>query len=230
MVKTVCTTRELEGGLLQTNSIMTQHAYLRKILGSIIFGLVLVLLQQPAVALSPGEPSNTIIDSAKHLVQFCIDPKTGLNEDAVATVVDYVLTSKEKQEYSLPKSQQTGAYYEFDTQTQFPRFINYSFSALIPPVITRPSSLRYSAWTNAGNETQKLPDTWKLVPPGGAPLVIQGFQRDANSPDLNTGVYHEYDLKTTLILLNHKGRQVLVSVSKQIKQSNVGKKGHHSGQ
>ena len=43
--------------------------------------------------------------------------------------------------------------------------------------------------------------------------------------DLTTGVYHEYDLKRTLILLNQKGRQVLISVSKQIDESSIGKKG-----
>jgi hypothetical protein len=51
------------------------------------------------------------------------------------------------------------------------------------------------------------------------------MERDSNSPDLNTAVYHEYDLKRTLILLNYKGRQVLFSVSKQIGKSDVGKKG-----
>jgi hypothetical protein len=51
------------------------------------------------------------------------------------------------------------------------------------------------------------------------------LERDSNTPDLNTGVYHEYDLDRTLILVNHKGRQALISISKQIKESNVGKKG-----
>ena len=51
------------------------------------------------------------------------------------------------------------------------------------------------------------------------------MQHDSNTPDLTTGAYYEYDLKRTLILLNHKGRQVLVSVSKQISPSKVGRKG-----
>jgi hypothetical protein len=51
------------------------------------------------------------------------------------------------------------------------------------------------------------------------------MQHDSDTPDLTTGIYHEYDLKRTLILVNHKGRQALISVSKQIGKSNVGKKG-----
>ncbi|OGP90108.1 MAG: hypothetical protein A2031_00490 [Deltaproteobacteria bacterium RBG_19FT_COMBO_43_11] len=70
-----------------------------------------------------------------------------------------------------------------------------------------------------------MPTNWKLVPPAGEPFIIRGLQRDAITPDLTTGVYYEYDLKRTLILLNHKGRQVLFTISKQIDKSNVGKKG-----
>ena len=70
-----------------------------------------------------------------------------------------------------------------------------------------------------------MPGSWSAIPPDGAPVVIRGLQHDSDTPHLTTGVYHEYDLKRTLILLNHKGRQVLISVSKQVDESNVGKKG-----
>jgi hypothetical protein len=74
-----------------------------------------------------------------------------------------------------------------------------------------------------------VPASWKPVLPGGAPVIIHGKERDSNSPDLNTGVYHEYDMKRTLVLLNYKGRQVLFSVSKQVGKSDVGKKGYILG-
>jgi hypothetical protein len=70
-----------------------------------------------------------------------------------------------------------------------------------------------------------MPGSWKLVPPAGKPVIIYGLQHDGITPDLTTGVYYEYDLKRTLILLNHKGRQVLISISKQIDLSDIGKKG-----
>jgi len=64
-----------------------------------------------------------------------------------------------------------------------------------------------------------------LTSPAAEPVIIHGLQHDSNTPDLTTGVYHEYDLKRTLIHLNHKGRRVLISISKQVNQSEVGKKG-----
>ena len=202
------------------------HIYFRPILGCIVLLPLLILLCHPAVALSATEDSSPISDAAMKLVQFCIEPKVGLDEHAVAALVDYVLSSKQTREDALPKSLEcTGAYYEFDTKIAFPRFIEYSYNPLVPAVITRPSSVRYSMWTAPRGETQKLPSSWKPVSPAAAPVVIHSMQHESDTPDLNTGVYHEYDLKRTLILLNHKGRQALLSVSKQIGTSDVGKKG-----
>lgn len=205
---------------------MKQHIYFRPILSCIVLASLLLMVYRPATALSPIDASVSINDAAMKLVQFCIEPKVGLDENAVATLVDFVLSAKQSREYALPKSlESTGAYYEFDTKIAFPRFLEYSYSPLIPPAITRPSSLRYSVWTQPQGKIQKPTGSWQQIPPSGAPVVIHGMQRESDTPDLNTGVYHEYDLKRTLILLNYKGRQVLVSISKQIGQSNVGKKG-----
>jgi hypothetical protein len=202
------------------------HMYFRPVAGCLLLALLLILLHQPVAASSPTDDLSPVTAAAMKLVQFCIEPKNGLDEQAVATLVDHVLSSKQDREYALPTSLEcTGAYYEFDTKIAFPRFIEYSYNPLIPAVITRPSSLRYSSWTAPRGETQTLPNSWKPATPAGVPIVIQSMQHESDTPDLNSGVYHEYDLKRTLILLNHKGHQVMVSVSKQINTSNVGKKG-----
>ncbi|HME45314.1 MAG TPA: hypothetical protein VKF36_19630 [Syntrophorhabdales bacterium] len=209
---------------------MKRHANFQRISGYVVIGLVSTILYQPVVAASLTEVPSPVKEAAMQLVQFCIEPKVGFNEAAVAALVDYVLSSKQNREYSLPKSQEcTGVYHEFDTRITFPRFIEYSYNPLIPPVITKPSSVRYAAWASPRDESQKLPTSWVPVPPAGVPVVIHAIQRESDTPDLNSGVYHEYDLKRTLILLNHKGRQVLFSVSKQIDKSDVGKKGYILG-
>lgn len=207
-------------------SNMRKYFCLRS-LGVYLALTLLLLLMHPHVwGLSPAYAATPIDEAAVKLVKFCMDPKTGLDEHAVAILVDYVLGAKQQKEHALLKSMDcTGAYYEFDTKITFPRFMKYSYDPLIPSAITRPSSLRYSIWTAPNGDTQKLPSQWKPVHAGGRPVIIHGVQHDSNTPDLTTGVYYEYDLQRTLILLNHKGRQVLVSVSKQTGPSNVGKKG-----
>jgi len=210
------------------NSIlhMKRQIYFRLIFIFIVLTVLLIPPYQTVFAFSPADDTNSVKDAAMKLVQLCDEPKTNIDEQAVATLVDYVLVQKKNNEYALPKSRGcTGAYYEFDTNITFPRFVEYSYSPFILSVVTRPSSLRYSFWTNFRNETERIPTIWKPVPPGGTPVIIHGKERDSNSPDLNTGVYHEYNLKRTLVQLNYKGRQVLLSVSKQIGKSDVGKKG-----
>jgi hypothetical protein len=205
---------------------MKRHLHFRYILTAIVLLALLILFYQPMAALSTATGDNSINDAAMRLIRFCIDPKTGFDEQAAASLVDYVLSPKQGKEYTLPESMDCpGAYYEFDTRITFPRFMDYSYNAFIPSVVTRPSSLRYSLWSGPRGEIQKLPCSWKSVPVNGSPLVLHGLQHDSNTPDLTTGVYYEYDLRRTLILLNHKGRQVLISVSKQTDKSNVGEKG-----
>jgi len=184
---------------------------------------LIIMQHPPAFAASDAGP---VPDAAKKLFQFCADPKAGLDTKAVATLVDYVLGPKVNKEIGLPAIEESpGAYYEFDTKISFPRFLSYAYNSKIPGVITGPSSMRYSIWTALHGKSQNLHDKWKLASPADKPVIIYGMQRDCITPDLTTGVYYEYDLKRTLIHLNYKGRLVLISISKQASQSDVGKKG-----
>jgi hypothetical protein len=188
--------------------------------------LLTIFQYRPALAISSLDSASPVPAAAMKLVRFCADPKAGLDAQAVATLVDYVLAPKLKKEVALPQIENaTGAYYEFDTRINFANFLQYSYNSKIPSALTSPSSLRYSQWIDLPGELPKLPSSWKAPGPGGKPVIIYGLQRDGITPDLTTGVYYEYDLKRTLILLNHKGRQVLISISKQIDISDVGKQG-----
>ena len=202
------------------------QTHFRRVAVCILLSLVLIVLCQPVAASSPADSLAPVTAAAMKLVQFCMEPGAGLDKEAVGILTDYVLSSKEARECALPKSLEcAGAYYEFDAKIAFPRFIEYSYNPLIPAVITRPSVLRYSVWAAPRGDIQKLPASWKMVPPAGVPVIFHSMQHESDTPDLHSGVYHEYDLKRTLILANHKGHQVMVSVSKQIGTSTVGKKG-----
>jgi hypothetical protein len=193
---------------------------------SFVLAMLCIAPRFTVTAHSSAEPRKQVTDAALRLVQFCIDPRVGLDEHDIATLADYVLSSKPDKEHALPESQGCpGAYQEFDTKTNFSRFMDYSYNPLIPAVVTRPSSLRYSLWGSTRGKSPKLPAGWKPVPSGGSPMILHGLQHDSNTPDLTTGVYYEYDLKRTLIVANYKGRQVLVSISKQIDKSRIGEKG-----
>ena len=193
---------------------------------AVMLSLMILFQHQPALALSPSDSSSPVPIAAMKLIHFCADPKVGLDAQAVATLVDYVLGPKPNKEADLPKLQECpGAYYEFDTKITFLRFLEYAYSSQIPAPLTRPSSIRFSLWTSSQGKAHGMPISWKLASPASKPVIIHGLEHESNTPDLVAGVYYEYDLKRTLIHLNHKGRQVLISISKQVNQSDVGKKG-----
>ncbi|MEE9910957.1 MAG: hypothetical protein K4571_04460 [Deltaproteobacteria bacterium] len=192
----------------------------------LIFLSVALFHLEPAQALTAFDTSHPVPVAALKLVQFGADPRAGLDMQAVAHLVDYVLGSKASKEASLPMVQKApGAYCEFDTRISFPNFMQYSYSSQIPAVVTSPSSLRYSRWNGQQGKLHQLPGNWMLAAPDSKPAIIRGGQRDAITPDLTTGVYYEYNLNKTLILLNYKGHQTLITISKQINISDVGKKG-----
>lgn len=189
--------------------------------------LLLAIFQlQPALALPISDNNNAVATAAMKLVQFGSDPKARLDTLAVATLVDYVLGAKPNKETDLPSFHKApGAYYEFDTRISISKFLQYSYSNQIPSVFTSPSSLRYSLCNIRQGKLQQLSNSGILALPDSKPTIIRGLQRDAITPDLTTGVYYEYDLNRTFILLNHKGWQTLITVSQQINISDVGKKG-----
>ena len=204
---------------------MKKRAYLLRIVIFLTLAL-LFIASHLAAAPSSSESRNSINDATLRLVQFCNDSKTGFDERDITTLVDYVLSTKSDKTFVLPESKGCpGAYHEFDTKIAFPRFMEYSFNALIPSVVTRPSSLRYSLWRDQQGKAQRLPDRWGPILDAGKPLILHGLQHDSNTPDLTTGVYYQYDLKRTLVLIHYKGRPVLISISKQIDRSRVGEKG-----
>jgi len=192
----------------------------------LIILLPVIFHLQPALALPASDNNQIVTAAAMKLVAFGSDPKAQLDIPAVATLVDYVLGAKPNKETDLPSlNKAPGAYYEFDTRISISRFLQYSFSSRIPSVFTSPSSLRYSLWNSRQGNLQPLPDSWIFALPDGKPTIIRGLQRDAITPDLTTGIYYEYSLNRTFIFLNHKGRQTLITVSKQINISDIGKKG-----
>jgi len=208
---------------MKTNSASGR---LRLTIVLIVSLLIALTNQQAQASVSPLNSDSPVPVAVMKLVSFCNNPKVGLDLQAVTTLVDYVLEPKALKEAALPKIQDaTGAYFESNIKVSFADFINYSYNSTIPAAVTSPSSLRYSRPLNSPGNTKKVPGNWILPAPGGSPVIISELLRNGNTPDQTTGVYYEYDVKRVLILLNHKGRQVLITISKQVDVSDVGKKG-----
>jgi len=205
---------------LRVNSVLKPFIILLTIFISAFF------LPQQALALPTLDQSSPAVTAALKLVRLCAESQTSIDAGAIEPLVKYVLESKPAKDAGLPQIKNAvGAYHEYDTRIDFASFLQYSFTSQVPSVITSPASLRSSVWKGLSANPQKLPTSWKPAAPDAKPLIFHGTQHDAITPDQTTGVYYDYDLKKTLILCNSGGRQVLISISKQMDVSNVGKKG-----
>jgi hypothetical protein len=117
------------------------------------------------------------------------------------------------------------AYDEFDINTSFDDFLKFAFNPDIPSYLLMPASVRYSHWKSVEGKQQPLPKLWQALPGFDQTIAIRGVEFVENTPDLNSGAYFAYDLDKLLILMQHEGRFVLLSISKQASVSDVGKKG-----
>ena len=121
------------------------------------------------------------------------------------------------------------AYYEFDIHQSFKNLVSYSFNPDIPSIATVPSSARLLHWRDKWNNRQPSPHIGRYLDRLDSPVVIRGLQHLEITPDTHSGAYYAYSTHQTIVLFKHHQRKVLVTVSRQVDVSAVGKKGYVLG-
>jgi len=175
----------------------------------------------------------TLTPGLNHLLKLSEPENTELFEPArIAPVMDF-LTSAQKTNslyYSDIDICGVSSYKEFDLHKDFGSFLRLACSPDIPAYILMPASVRLTYWKQVeGQKNAPLPHLWKKLANLNLPIIISGIQYEMTTPNLDSGGYYGYNVNRRIILLKHKGRNVLISLSKQIKKSEVGKKGYVIG-
>lgn len=102
--------------------------------------------------------------------------------------------------------------------------LEYLFNPEVPMTVVYPASIRHAAW-QPGSDLLKAQPLWKeLGAHKDTPLVLRGTEVEEITPDDNSGAYYKYTLDRVLILTEHEGQQMLISLSWQRGKSDVGKK------
>jgi len=162
-----------------------------------------------------------------------VDPakNTKFDPQLAGPVLDFVAGSKDAGALYFANiiSGLTPAYYDFDVNRDLKTIVQYAFNPDIPGVATMPSSARLFHWSDARLNKQPAPKIERYLDRLDDPVVIHGFQTFQITPDLNSGAYYAYNLYQTLLLFKYRQRNVLMTVSKQIDASTVGKKGYILG-
>jgi hypothetical protein len=177
--------------------------------------------------------SKTLSPGLKHLLQLS-EPDNTVSYDPslIAPVMDFLTSSKKTNTlyYSDIDICGVSSYNELELRKEFGAFLKLAFSPDIPSYISMPSSVRLTYWKQVeGKKDTSIPHLWKKLSNLNPPVIISGIQYEMTTPNLDTGGYYGYDLNRRLILFKYKGRNVLISLSKQLKKSEVGKKGYVIG-
>ena len=168
-----------------------------------------------------------------HLLELAEPDNTVSFDPARITPVMDFLTSPKKTNglyYSDIDICGVSSYKESDLRKDFGSFLKLAFSPDIPAYLIMPASVRFNYWKQIeGQKDASFPNLWKKLDNLNLPVIISGIQYEMTTPNSDSGGYYGYDINRRLILFKHKGRNVLISLSKQIKKSEVGKKGYVIG-
>ena len=152
---------------------------------------------------------------------------TVFDAEALAPVLDFVASKKSSGVvYASDDSfDAPSAYIELDLKQHLAELLKVSYNPNIPAYMMTPSSMRLSYWKEINQGEENFAGLWDVLPEYDAPVIIRGVETVENTPDIHTGAYYKYDLDRTMVLFKYQGRNVFVSLSRQLGSSMVGKKG-----
>ena len=184
---------------------------------SCLAGSLLPATVSPAVS-KDLEGLLSLIDSGR---------ETGFDSSRIPALMAFIYATKPADTlYSAGDSFSTNsAYYEFDINSEFDEFLKMAFNPDVPSYLLMPASIRLSHWKSVDGKKQPFPKLWQALPDLDAAMTVRGVEFIENTPDIFSGAYFAYDLDKLLVLMKHEGRFVLLSISKQARISEVGKKG-----
>lgn len=143
----------------------------------------------------------------------------------VTGLLDFVASDKGGDANLNPGKREnaTGAYFFADVKAPLAKVIRYAYNPRIPAALTLPSVVRLCGWqvkppSPFGELAEKIGNVKE-------PLVMRGIEYEEITPDLTTGAYYRYDMDRLMVLINHRGRDFFISVTRQKKPSTVGHKG-----
>jgi len=122
-----------------------------------------------------------------------------------------------------------GAFIALTIKRTLPDVIRYVYNRHIPEGVINPSSVNYSVWSQVKNDANRFPELWRHLDAGPTPFAAGGVVKEVITPDLHTGTYYEYDLKRDFILYRKGTLRIVFSLSSQIGDSRVGRKGYIVG-
>ncbi|WP_415719025.1 hypothetical protein [Maridesulfovibrio sp.] len=162
-----------------------------------------------------------------YLFDFLAGNGESIDASKITALIKYVDDSPATDAIiNLPKRESSnGAAMRMQVHAGLKRILEYTYNPDIPNYAIYPSVIRVSGWLPGSQFVTEKAQPWMSLDDCGTPKVWRGKEFEVNTPDSFGGGYYRYDLNRLLVLLNYEGRNVFLSVSKQLDKSSVGMKG-----
>ncbi len=182
-------------------------------------------LEEVKIPLALSDGLHHFLDLADPAKAVAFDP------EKVAAVLDFINQPGKDTAlyYADSVLDAPSAYYEFDIHKKLKNIVAYSFNPDIPYIATAPSSVRLLHWLDERKKRQSPPPIGRYLDRLDSPVVIKGFQYMEITPDTHSGAYYAYNMHQTVLLFKYRRRNIMVTVSRQVDASTVGKKGYILG-
>ncbi len=186
--------------------------------------LILVLPGQPQAAgptLSPE--ASAALDA---LLGSADKSSTPPGDDVLAPLLDFFFAGQAvPADYDPPaRAEGDGTYFRSSLAVPLSDVLHYLYNPGVPSEAMFPASIRRGAWLKGSDILELSPPLWERLKGLKDRIVLRGAEYEEIAPDDFSGSYYKYNLDRLLILTSYKGKTVLLSVSWQRGQSDVGKK------
>jgi len=151
---------------------------------------------------------------------------TSFDSAQIAPLLDFVTHgSYDAERIDLPEyKNSTGSCHRREINVPLELILRYAYNPNIPSSVVFPSTIRLSGWYPESDIVIGKVKLWEKLYTTDRSILLWGKQYEVNTPDSFAGGYYRYDNKRLIILTKHKGKKVLVSVSKMPYKSGVGRK------
>jgi len=169
-----------------------------------------------------------VVAGIDYLIDFVKPASTNkIDVSRLDGLIDFIQASKPPgTEVQLPERMKAAsAYYEFEIRRNLKDILQLAYHPDIPLQMVSPGSVRMSYWVDANGDYEPLPSMWKQLDTLVKPIVVKGIENEEITPDATTGAYYRSLLDRALILYSKNGHKILISLARQKKVSDVGKKG-----
>ena len=193
-----------------------------------IFGLPSTQASEQQTINSSHQPAldAEVENGLSYLIGLAQQPESVFDPNRVQALLEYIVDGDASARSADPAKRESGfgVCLRSDIQAPLERILRYGFNPRIPSYVILPKLLRLSGRYPESELVARDIKIWDSLSALDKPLVLRGREYEVTTPDTSTGGYYRYDLDRLIILLQHRGSPLLISVSKMTHPSDVGKR------